>query len=180
MIRPTRLFLWMTIGIFSLALGWTAKIYFFPPAYGHWWTPVGMTYLRGYRLGVMQARDDLGKQTAMVLELGDNGGIDRSSGLRIWSMGDVWDRGTEGYIAGYNDVVKSHISRHGVPKYSWKQWEDIIFNAAAYFDRDPNLRPEILRNGSAGITSPDSKSLVTLKTNPNWLTQGQWQYGAPH
>jgi hypothetical protein len=167
MIVSTKQLRWIAIGILVITLGWAAKFYFFPSAYGHWWTPVGFSYLRGYRLGIAQAKKDISDSNAMVLDISDatEEHVDRSTGLRVWYMGDVTDRGTDGYVAGYNATIHAYIEKHGIPPYSWKPWEGVVFNAAAYFDRDQPLKPEILRNRSTGITHPDSNTLVTLKTN---------------
>jgi hypothetical protein len=168
MIGHRKLLCWTAIGILLLTLGWAAKFYFFPRAFGHQWDPVGFSYLRGYRLGISQANKDISDSIAMILDPVDASEehVDRATGLYLWSMGwDIHDKGTEGYVAGYNSTVHAYVEKNGIPTYSWKKWEDIIFNAAAYFDRDPSIKPEILRNGSVGITLPDSKTLISLKTN---------------
>jgi len=167
MIAPGKLLGRTAIGILVIGFAWAVKVYFFPPPFGHQWTPTGFSYLRGYRLGLAQAKKDISDSKAVILDPNDSleESVDRATGLLLWPMGDVTDRGTDGYVAGYNATIYAHIKKHGIPAYSWKRWEDIIFNAAAYFDRDPNLKPDILRNGSTGITSPESDTLITLKTN---------------
>jgi len=145
----------------------SAKLYFFPAAFGHNWTPIGFSYLRGYRLGISQAKKDIAESRAMVLDPRDvvrEEFVDRASGLNLRYMGDVTDQGSDGYVQGYNATVKSFIREKGIPAYSWKRWESIIFNAGKYFDRRLKIQqPLILREGSTGFKSLYSSAMVTLQ-----------------
>ena len=147
----------------------SAKFYFYPAAFGRQWTPIGFSYLRGYRLGAAQAKKDIEDSRAMILDLSDGPyeeSVDRRTGLNMWYMGDVTDRGTAGYVAGYNGTVYTFIEKNGIPSYSWKRWESIIFNAREYFDRrSAEHQFLILRNGVEGPRSPYSNKAIMLRTN---------------
>jgi hypothetical protein len=156
-------------GLFILTM-WVITTYFYPKAFGHHWTPIGFSYLRGYRLGLSQAKDDLVKGQAMILNPVDTSEerVDRSTGLFLWSMGDVTDQGTVGYINGYNSAIRKHIENSGIPKYSWKAWENAIFSAKDYFNRESAQRdPSIMVLGGDSISDYRSKATIRLRVNPS-------------
>jgi hypothetical protein len=144
-------------------------LYFYPAAFGHQWTPIGFSYLRGDRLGISQAKKDIAESRAMILDPNDAAHeefVDRRTGLRLWYMGDVTDRGTVGYVHGYNTTVDDYIARKGIPVYSWKEWEGIIFNARDYYDRQAKSQPpSSLRKGIGSLKSPYSNATITLQIN---------------
>jgi len=160
--------LWVVVVVIaSLAMG-GLKIYLYPGAFGRNWTPVGFSYLRGYRLGIAQAREDLANRQAVIMNAVDSSEelVDRATGLHLWSMGDMTDRGTNGYVAGYNDTVHANIRANGIPSYSWKKWEGIIFNAGDYFAKRSLREPPIsLHVGGSSITNALSNSVITLRPN---------------
>lgn len=148
---------------------WGAKLYFYPAAFGHRWTPIGISYLRGYRLGVSQAKKDIAESRAMMLlphDVAHEEFVDRTTGLNVRYMGDVTDQGSDGYVKGYNTTVYEFFRYKGIPHYSWKRWENIIFNAGEYFERSSKIRqPSILRDGAVGVKSPYSSATITLRIN---------------
>jgi hypothetical protein len=62
--------------------------------------------------------------------------LDRDTGLPVVAIaGCKVDQSIIGRRDGYNKVIRDQIARHGVPAYSFKPWESVLFNHQEYFDR---------------------------------------------
>jgi hypothetical protein len=129
----------------------------------HWYA-----YLEGYWIGHSDARNDIANGHANIIYVGEelDSKIDPETGLLLRSLGCIANSGTDGYLEGYNHTIQSWIKENGPPAYSWKPWEEIVFNLTSYFDRRSSQEsPAILRIEGSGIKGPNSNSIITLKPN---------------
>ncbi len=128
--------------------------------------PQSWSYLRGYAAGIGWAVADIRHKRAYILLAGLSGGcLDRETGLTIWSVGCVVDKGIDGIVDGYNRIIRTYVRWEGPPEYSRKRWEQMLFNLNDYFDtRARQEPPQPLVVDGLPVLASDGKTKVWLRS----------------
>ena len=168
--------------IMSISVGIILILYLFPkdPDRNYLQDPPhGWSYIRGYCAGMGWAKADLEERKAFILTAGlPAAALDQETGLRIQGLDCVIDAGRKGIVEGYNRTVRHWIHQKGVPEYSRKRWESVLFHLTEYFDRRAQTDPpeEFMVNGPP-ILSSNNLTKVFLKSQQSDKYLLIWEAG---
>lgn len=94
-------------------------------------------YRRGYDEGVSQAEDEFANHKATIYVQGTDAigeKLDEDTGLNsTWIAGCFQSDFILGRAEGHNERLEELIDLHGIPSYSRKKWEDVLFALSNYF-----------------------------------------------
>jgi hypothetical protein len=133
-------------------------------------TSRGAEYERGFRQGQAEALRDAvdGRMSIYSAGLHDPGEwLNRETGLPIRAIGVCSiDASTQGRRDGYNQTIRGHIARDGLPRYSFNRWASDLFDLQSFVERRSSVTPTIrVRTDGPAFVSPDHVwSLRVVKT----------------
>jgi hypothetical protein len=129
-----------------------------------------------YARGWWDAEQELWRGTATIygncgvaFSLGDKCRVDQETGLPILGViGCVLYAADLQRTKGHNDHINQYIKWHGLPKNTFKPWENVLFNLKLWYDDETtDDEPKPLIPGGPALCSPDGRNSVRLLTGVN-------------